>query len=381
MTTTTSAPTVTVPANPTTTTTSAPVTTTTIENSHYPDGVPDGVEPSGESPPTSTAMPGYRESYVDDFGNSSALAGWTIFQGPTIGDSGGEFARSHVTVSGGLLQLNAWQDPAYANAWATGGVCQCDTNHTYGAYFVRSRLTGPGPTEVEMLMAQVGWPPEVDFNETRESDGNTVATLHFTAANLQDYRRLTIDLTQWHTWGVVWTPTSVTYTLDGQAWGTITTTSEIPDQPMHLDLTQQTWCSSGFACPTRPESTEIDWVAEYTPTISPAAAVGPFAANSAVLSTALKAKIGQLAVAIKRHRDTSVALVGYGDNAGTLARSRALSRRRAVVVEAYLKRRLSALDITGVTIAVVGKENVPPVLTNTTLFARAEKSRVVPWIN
>ena len=26
-------------------------------------------------------------------------------------------------------------------------------------------------------------------------------------------------MTQWHTWGVIWTPTSITYTVDGSVWG------------------------------------------------------------------------------------------------------------------------------------------------------------------
>ena len=75
--------------------------------------------------------------------------------------------------------------------------------------------------------------------------------------------RLTIDMTQWHTWGVIWTPSSITYTVDGRAWGSVTTPSEIPNQAMWLTLQQQTWCSSGFACPSAPQSMQIDWVAEY----------------------------------------------------------------------------------------------------------------------
>ena len=41
--------------------------------------------------------------------------------------------------------------------------------------------------------------------------------------------------------------------------------SEIPAQPMTLDLTQQTWCASFWACPTAPQSLQVDWVAEYQP--------------------------------------------------------------------------------------------------------------------
>jgi beta-glucanase (GH16 family) len=130
---------------------------------------------------------------------------------------------------------------------------------------VRSRVTGAGPTQVELLwpVANV-WPPEIDFNETGGTTSSTSATVHFTNATDQDQRSQNIDLTQWHTWGVIWTPTSITYTVDGSVWGSVTTASEIPNQAMTLDLSQQTWCGSGWACPTVPQSMQIDWVAEYT---------------------------------------------------------------------------------------------------------------------
>jgi outer membrane protein OmpA-like peptidoglycan-associated protein len=231
-----------------------------------------------------------------------------------------------------------------------------------------------------MLMPEVGWPPEIDFNETRQSDGNTIATLHYTSADLQIYRSLNIDLAQWHTWGVVWTPTSLTYTVDGQAWGIIDSASEIPDQPMHLDITQQTWCSSGFACPTAPESTQVDWVEEYKPTIGESAALGPFAPNSWALTPVLKAKIVKLAVKIKVQGDNSVALVGYNDDSGTAAKGIAISRIRARVVGRILKQQLAVLGVTGVSITTTGKGDAQSVASNATPKGRARNRRVVPWI-
>jgi beta-glucanase (GH16 family) len=109
------------------------------------------------------------------------------------------------------------------------------------------------------------WPPEIDFNETDGVTTSTQATVHWSSANLQQHSELNIDLTQWHTFGVIWTPTSITYTVDGEVWGTVTSASEIPNQAMTLDLDQQTWCGSGWACPTAPQSELIDWVAEYNP--------------------------------------------------------------------------------------------------------------------
>jgi hypothetical protein len=71
-------------------------------------------------------------------------------------------------------------------------------------------------------------------------------------------------MTQWHTWGVIWTPKSITYTVDGKIWGSDTNAAAIPSLPMTLDLQQQTWCSSGWACPTAPQSMQIDWAAQYS---------------------------------------------------------------------------------------------------------------------
>jgi hypothetical protein len=234
--------------------------------SPYPTGTPDGSEASGLAPPAADALAGYTQSYVTNFPGSSLPNGWEAYSGAPGSDPGAQFGSAHAVVDGNMLQLNAWMDPAYNDEWVTGGVCQCGNGQTYGAYFVRSRVTGAGPTGIELLwpVANV-WPPEVDFNETDGTTGGTSATVHFGSSNSIDQRTLAIDMTQWHTWGVIWTPTSITYTVDGQAWGAVTVPSEIPDQAMTLALQQQTWCGSGWACPSASQSMDVNWVAEYTP--------------------------------------------------------------------------------------------------------------------
>jgi hypothetical protein len=252
---------------PTTTTTVAPTTTTTttLVGPAYPIGTANASEPSGMAPPSAGALSGYTQTYVSDFTGSSLPSGWYAYSGQPGSDPGAQFGTAHVVVGGGLLQLNTWQDPAYGNNWVTGGLCHCGHAQTYGAYFVRSRVTGSGPTQVMLLWPSANvWPPEVDFNESSGATNATSATVHWGSTNNQDQRKLTIDLTQWHTWGVVWTPTSITYTVDGKVWGTITNASEIPTIAMTLDLQQQTWCSSGWACPSAPQSMLVDWVAEYS---------------------------------------------------------------------------------------------------------------------
>lgn len=233
---------------------------------HYPVGRIDAAQPSGRAPPASGAMAGFRLIYQNGFTGDSLPSGWVPYSGVPSGDAGGQFSPSHVVVNNGLLTLNTWQDPSFNNEWVTGGLCQCGVARTYGAYFVRSRVTGAGPTAVELLwpVAHV-WPPEIDFSETGGQTSSSSATLHFASANQFVQRQVSVDMTQWHTWGVIWTPTSVLYTVDGKIWGEVNASTEVPHQPMTLDLQQQTWCAAGWACPTTPQSLQVDWVAEYAP--------------------------------------------------------------------------------------------------------------------
>ncbi|MHB1905295.1 MAG: glycoside hydrolase family 16 protein [Acidimicrobiales bacterium] len=206
---------------------------------------------------------------MTDFNGSSLPGGWYTYSGQPGGDPGSQWADSHVSVSGGLLTLNTFQDPAYGGEWVTGGLCQCGVARTYGAYFVRSRVTGAGPTQVELLWpANNTWPPEIDFSETSGAiDGSTASDIWAASGSgrSQVQSHVAVDMTQWHTWGVIWTPSTITYTVDGRVWGEVTNTGSIPSIPMTLDIQQQTWCSAGYACPSAPQSMQVDWVAEYVP--------------------------------------------------------------------------------------------------------------------
>jgi outer membrane protein OmpA-like peptidoglycan-associated protein len=333
--------------------------TASTSGSSYPSGTPNSSEPSGDAPPSSSSLPGYKESYVNDFAGATLPAGWSSFTGTPGADPGAQWAASHVVVGNGLLQLNAWRDPDFNNEWVTGGVCQCGLDQTYGAYFVRSKMTGPGATQVELLWPAQGWPPEVDFSETYGPTNITMATLHFSSGNDEVHQSLTIDMTQWHTWGVIWSPTQISYLVDGKVWATENVASEIPSQPMTLDLQQQTWCASNYACPTSDVSTDVDWVAEYTPAARDTVTVGRFAERSTTLSTHLRRQVVQLARTIVANGDSSVNLVGYGDSTATPAASRQESRGRAVAVGLYLKQVLSTMGTTSVRIAATANSDVP----------------------
>ena len=221
-------------------------------------------EPSGQAPPPAHAMVGYVLSYCTDFNGTALPRGWGKFIGVPSGDPSGYFDPTHVIVKGGLLTLNTWRDPSRHNQWATGGVCQCSRSQRYGAYFVRSRVTGPGDDEVQLLWpAAHVWPPEVDFNETGARATTTAWYVHYEADNHQLAKVLRVNLTQWHTWGVIWTPHTITFTVDHKVWGIVRSESVIPRERMTLDIQQQTWCGLAPECPKKPVAMLVDWVAEY----------------------------------------------------------------------------------------------------------------------
>ncbi len=435
-----------------TTTNGSPVTSqgtssgmTPLATSTYPVGNPDGSEPSGEAPPASTALAGYQLSYINDFTGSTLPAGWSTFSGVPGGDQGSLWAPSHVTDSGGMLQLNAYQDPAFNNAWVTGGISQSGVAHTYGAYFVRSKLTGAGPSQVEMLWPTVGWPPEIDFNETTYSGiTGTVATDHYDANNDQINLPLTIDMTQWHTWGVIWSPSSIIFTVDGNEWGSVTVPSEIPDQPMTLDITQQTWCTWGFDCPSAPQSTQVDWVAEYTtqssspvttttvasrpvtttvtqtpvttttvaqtpvtattvasrpvttsvaqppattttvassPVIHPPVTVRLDMPGSSGLTPKLKTQITRLAKLIKQNGDSRVVLFGFSGAMSSQKKAIVSSKQRTEVIAHYLEIELARFGVTKVRVSVIGVGSSHPIASIASISGRALNRRVVVRIS
>lgn len=228
-----------------------------------PVGIADAAEPSGMAPPAANALAGYHLVYVADFQGRTLPSDWDTFSG-VPGGTDGQFAPSHVVVANGMLQLHTYQDPVYGDRWTSGGLCQCGRPFLYGAFFVRERITGPGTNEVNLLWPFNNvWPPEVDFDETGVRFNGTSWTVHPTGHHPFFQRNLGgPNLTQWHTFGVIWTPTSLTFTIDGNRWGTFRDAAEVPHQLMTLDLEQRPACRFN-TCTAAAQSLLVDWVAEY----------------------------------------------------------------------------------------------------------------------
>ena len=142
-----------------------------------------------------------------------------------------------------------------------------ERQQTYGAYFVRSEVTGSGDDNDELSLARPARlaPRGRLQRDHGASTSQTASYVHYNSDNQQIAHEVSVNLTKWHTWGVIWMPGSVTFTIDGRVWGRVTDPSAIPHIPMTLDLQQQTYCSSGWACPSKPLSMRIDWATEFAP--------------------------------------------------------------------------------------------------------------------
>jgi outer membrane protein OmpA-like peptidoglycan-associated protein len=145
---------------------------------------------------------------------------------------------------------------------------------------------------------------------------------------------------------------------------------------MTLNLQQQTWCSSNYACPTAAQSAQIDWVAEFSPIANYSTTLGPFSPKSWALNGTLKSQILQLAASIDTRGAESVSLVGYSDSKTKANKAEAVGINRASSVKGYLLSALSSLGDTGVTVsASAGNETNPTTFTNTPA-GRARNARV-----
>lgn len=247
--------------------------------------------PSSASPkptPTPTAMPttnpaGWKQVFSDDFnGTSLNTSKWFSYgTAQPGGDPGVYFSASHVTVANGMLDISTYKDAANGGAWTSGGIQQvrppyANWDQTYGKYLVRMKCqAADGVSDIVLLIPADGsWPPELDFVENNGGAKQTnYATLHYGSASSYSsiYKQDAVDMTQWHTYGVEWTPGQLVYTLDGRDWATVYDPN-VPAISMGLCIQSQAWLPGVSTWETPVDSTtpslvnlHVDWAVAYAP--------------------------------------------------------------------------------------------------------------------
>lgn len=119
---------------------------------------------------------------------------------------------------------------------------------------------------------------EIDIFETFGNDGKAHQTVHnhrtFTLGRKENNAfPHSLDVTQWHVYGVEWTPTSITFTIDGKTMGYYEKSKDEKvlaegqwtfDRPYYIVINQSTG-QKGWHEPdvNHVYQTEIDWIRVY----------------------------------------------------------------------------------------------------------------------
>jgi hypothetical protein len=249
-----------------------------------PDAAP-VLDQSGDRMPYGD-LPGWRQLFAEDFtapvalGSfpASASSQWGAYPWPWKDTSGfGRYApKRTVSVANGVLSANihtgAGEDGAsYPLVAALTPKLQGTAEHgvTYGRFAVRFRADLLPGYKVAWLL----WPDsdnqrsdgEIDFPEMNLDSPNVYGFMHRRDASSgsdQMWAKVPMDVRQWHTAVIEWSPNKLVFLLDGVEIGR--TTERVPDGPMHWVLQTETALHTSSAPSSQVRgNVQIDWVAAW----------------------------------------------------------------------------------------------------------------------
>jgi Glycosyl hydrolases family 16 len=242
---------------------------------------PPGGSPSGAPMPVGD-LPGWRQIVADDLLYAVALGSFPSAVSSTWGDypDGWPDTTGHgtympskvVSISGGVLDMWVHTEngvhmvavpyPLLPGASAANGML-------YGRYVVRFRSDPVAGYKTAWLL----WPDSETFPRDGEIDfpegnlnGTMCAYMHHqgaTSASDQDRFCTATTYTSWHTAVIEWLPATVRFSLDDKTIGT--STSRIPNTPMHWVLQTETATDGAVPSDSASGHVQVDWVAVYRP--------------------------------------------------------------------------------------------------------------------
>ena len=186
-------------------------------------------------------------TWGDEF-NGTALDGskWPILYGGSLYWNGAfRWDRSEVSVGNGNLTIGL--EKQSDGIWDVGGLSTTPSSWApgfsmlHGKVEIRAKasqeVVGAGPCFLLWPATNDHWPPEVDILETPKGQGMFTNHWQGPGGNNDDrYEATTFDLdySQWHVYGLEWTPERLTMTVDGKVIKTLTT--NIPKEAMSIGL-------------------------------------------------------------------------------------------------------------------------------------------------
>jgi beta-glucanase (GH16 family) len=251
-------------------------------------------------PPTTSTTPTSDQRLVwsDEFGGAAGSQPSSTKWTANVGDYGaGDGEQERYTNSPSNAQLNGHGDlqitarsattPDAAGRGYTSAELQTQGlfSAKYGLVEARMQLpAGTGLWPAFWMLGDnidtVGWPScgEIDIMEALDGDPLTVhGTIHGPDGSSDGYAignqtTATSSLTAgFHTYGMQWTPDSISFLLDGRAYATVTR-AELSggdrwmfDQPFHmlLNLAVGGWAGSPTTATRFPATLLVDWVRVY----------------------------------------------------------------------------------------------------------------------
>jgi beta-glucanase (GH16 family) len=206
---------------------------------------------------------GWTQVLREDFNGSLNTTRWGAYYGQPGGNPYGWWSPRHVEKHTGQVWLRGYRE---GSRFVTAGMMLNTVPQRYGKYVVRARFErGAGIEHVMLLWPTSGtWPPEVDFSEGSATAGRTMATAHWSLQNLQQHLFASVDMRQWHTYGVEWTPTRLLFRLDGRVFGAMYG-SAVPQVKMSMAIQTHAVSRVGPVSASQPASVNmaIDWVSVY----------------------------------------------------------------------------------------------------------------------
>lgn len=243
--------------------------------------------PAGSRAPRGD-LPGWRQLFVDDFDGDVPLGSfpaavsskWSAYRYPAKDTSrrGTYWPEKVVSVDNGVLTKHIHSEAGTPLVAALTPKVPGSSKYgqLYGRYEVRfrvDRLT-PGYKIAWMLWPDSGSNTtgaasggggngEIDWPEMDLDESNVWGFVHHmnaTAGSDQDWFKVPIDIRQWHTYAMEWSPGLMVLRVDGNEIGR--TSSRIPSTPMHWVLQTETSLKTAPSADAQ-INVMIDWVAAW----------------------------------------------------------------------------------------------------------------------
>jgi hypothetical protein len=131
-------------------------------------------------------------------------------------------------------------------------------------------------THITGSSSGVGGNGEIDFPEMGLDEDHVMGFVHHQDATVRDdqyWSKTPVDIRDWHTYTIEWSPNLVVFLLDGYEVGR--TTERVPRTPMHWVIQTETQLTGGKPLASTRGQVEIDWVSMWGYDASTFAGVTP----------------------------------------------------------------------------------------------------------